>query len=86
MAVFIRKGVINTSKFPNYLIEAIVITFLVLFLSWWVGYICNGLFGTKFDLKSCWDGFTALSGAGVLSAIKYVMDSWKNSNDGEKPY
>ena len=44
------------------------------------------LFGTKFDLKSCWDGFTALSGAGVLSAIKYVMDSWKNSSDGEKPY
>ena len=74
------------NKVQQYLIEAIIAAFLLLFLFWSIGYWCNALYGMKFELKSCWDGFTTLGGAGVLAMIKYVMDSWKNSNDGDKPY
>jgi hypothetical protein len=73
-------------KIQKYLIEGIVAAFLLLFLFWSVGYWANALYGTKFDLRSCWDGFTTLGGAGVLAMMKYVMDSWKNSNDGDNPY
>ncbi len=74
------------SKIQKYLVEAITGAFLLLFLFWAVGYWCNALYNTKFDLRSCWDGFTTLGGAGVLAAIKYIADSWKNSSDGDKPY
>jgi len=74
------------SKIQKYLVEAITGAFLLLFLFWAVGYWCNAIYGTKFDLRSCWDGFTTLGGAGVLAAIKYIADSWKNSSDGDKPY
>ena len=73
-------------KIQKYLIESIIAAFLLLFLFWGVGYWANALYGTKFDLRSCWDGFTTLGGAGVLAMLKYVMDSWKNSNDGDNPY
>ena len=74
------------SKIQKYLVEAITGAFLLLFLFWAAGYWCNAIYGTKFDLRSCWDGFTTLGGAGVLAAIKYIADSWKNSSDGDKPY
>ena len=74
------------NKIQKYMIEAIIAAFMLLFLFWGVGYWCNALLNTKFDLKSCWDGFTTLGGAGLLAVLKYIMDSWKNSGDGDKPY
>ncbi|MBU2701702.1 hypothetical protein Ga0466249_002821 [Sporomusaceae bacterium BoRhaA] len=74
------------NKIQQYLIEAIVAAFMLLFLFWAIGYWGNALYGMKFELKSCWDGFTTLGGAGVLAMIKYIMDSWKNSDDGKNPY
>ena len=74
------------NKIHKYMIEAITGAFLLLFLFWTIGYFSNALLGTKFDIRSCWDGFTTLGGAGVLAMVKYIMDSWKNSGEGEKPY
>ena len=74
------------NKIQKYMIETIIAAFMLLFLFWGVGYWCNALLNTKFDLKSCWDGFTTLGGAGLLAVLKYIMDSWKNSGDGDKPY
>ena len=68
------------------MIESITGAFLLLFLFWTIGYFANALLGTKFDIRSCWDGFTTLGGAGVLAMVKYIMDSWKNSSEGARPY
>ena len=73
-------------KVQKYMIEAITGAFLLLFLFWTIGYFANALLGTKFDIRSCWDGFTTLGGAGVLAMVKYIMDSWKNSSEGARPY
>ena len=73
-------------KIQKYMIEAITGAFLLLFLFWTIGYFANALLGTKFDIRSCWDGFTTLGGAGVLAMVKYIMDSWKNSSEGARPY
>ena len=60
----------------KYMIEAITGAFLLLYLFWTIGYFANALYGMKFDIRSCWDGFTTLGGAGVLAMVKYIMDSW----------
>ena len=73
-------------RLQKYMIEAITGAFLLLFLFWTIGYFANALFGMKFEIRSCWDGFTTLGGAGVLAMVKYIMDSWKNSGEGEGPY
>ena len=73
-------------RLQKYMIEAITGAFLLLFLFWTIGYFANALFGMKFEIRSCWDGFTTLGGAGILAMVKYIMDSWKNSSEGEKPY
>ena len=73
------------SKMQEYLIEALMAAFLILFVLWAVGYVCNAVYGMKFELQSCWGGFQAIGGAGTLAAVKYIMDSWKNSPDGENP-
>ena len=73
-------------RLQKYMIEAITGAFLLLFLFWTIGYFANALLGMKFEIRSCWDGFTTLGGAGVLAMVKYIMDSWKNSSEGEKPY
>lgn len=70
----------------KYLLEGLIAAFLFLFLSWTVGYYGNALFNTKFDLQSCWNGFTTLGGAGFIAAIKYVADSLLNSDNGNPPY
>ena len=73
-------------KIQKYMIEAITGAFLLLFLFWTIGYFANALLGTKFDIRSCWDGFTTLGGAGVLAMVKYIMDSWKNDAEGPRQY
>lgn len=70
----------------KYLLEGLVGAFLLLFLSWLIGYYANGLLGTHFDLASCWGGVGAVSGGGVLAAVKYIADSWGNSERGQMPY
>lgn len=73
------------NKMQEYLMEALMLGFLSLFVLWAVGYICNAVYGMHFDLQSCWGGFQAIGGAGTLAAVKYIMDSWKNSPQGESP-
>lgn len=73
------------NKMQQYMIEALMMSFLILFLLWAIGYVCNAVYGMHFELQSCWGGFQAIGGAGTLAAIKYIMDSWKNSPDGESP-
>lgn len=73
------------NKMQQYMIEALMMSFLILFLLWAIGYICNAVYGMHFELQSCWGGFQAIGGAGTLAAIKYIMDSWKNSPNGESP-
>ena len=68
------------------MIEAITGAFLLLFLFWTIDYFANALLDIKFDISSCWDASTTLSGAGLLAMVKYIMDSWKNSEDGANPY
>lgn len=70
----------------KYMIETIAAAFILLFVFWSIGYFANALYDAKFDIHSCWDGFTTLGGAGVLAMVQYVMNSWKNSKNGENPY
>lgn len=72
-------------KIKPHLIEIFASMFLVLFIDWSVGYYANAIFDTKFDLNSCWGGVAALSGAGMLSAVKYIYDSIYNTKMEEKP-
>lgn len=67
------------------LLQLIVVGFGFLVFCWAVGYFANALYGYKFELASCWAGFGAIGGAGVLATIKYCMDSWKNSPEDEMP-
>ena len=73
-------------KIQRYMIEAITAAFLLLFLFWSIGYFANALFGMHFEIKSCWDGFTTLGGAGVLAMVKYIVDSGLNSVKEGMPY
>lgn len=65
---------------------------LFVLMSWGVGYYRNGLYGTRFDLGSVWQGLGAcataigslLTLAGVNLGKKYI-DSKFNSPLGEKP-
>jgi len=69
----------------RYVLELIILMFVALFVFWSCGFFANALYDCKFDLQSCWGGFSAIGGAGVLAAIKYCTDSWKNSPDGVPP-
>lgn len=69
----------------NYTLEIILLSFIALGVCWAIGYFANAIWGMKFELASCWAGFSAIGGAGVLSAVKYCIDSWKNTPDGVAP-
>lgn len=53
-------------------------------LSWLYGYWSNGLWGTKFEINSCWQGISAC-GMGLVGLFKWLVDSTKNSPSGEYP-
>ena len=72
-------------KIKTHIIEIFACMFLLLFIFWSVGYWANALFNMKFDLQSCWAGFALLTGPGLLAVLKYITDSWLNTNKGEKP-
>lgn len=80
---FIEQGIFDFIH--DYTLELILISFIGLGFCWAVGYFCNALYGMKFELQSCWAGFSAIGGAGVLASVKYCMDSWKNTPDGKAP-
>ena len=86
-------------KFKSFIREVqskqvgLLMTFLMgilglVMLSWLFGYWSNGLYGTHFEINSCWQGLAGIvTGLGGLAtmAAKYYIDSKYNSNDGEKP-
>lgn len=57
---------------------------LVVLLSWLYGYWSNGLWGTHFEINSCWQGISAC-GMGLVGLFKWLVDSTKNSPTGEYP-
>lgn len=66
--------------------------FMLVGLSWLVGFWLNGLKGYHFELASCWQGLLGIIGAiPSLYALvkagisKYRIDSELNSPQGEKP-
>lgn len=61
----------------------LVAAFLVL-ISWLYGYWSNGLYGTHFQIDSCWQGISAC-GMGLVGLFKWLVDSSKNSPLGEYP-
>lgn len=86
-------------KFKSFIKEVqskqvgLLMTFLMgilglVMLSWLFGYWSNGLYGTHFEINSCWQGLAGIvTGLGGLAtmAAKYYIDSKYNSNDGVKP-
>jgi len=76
-------------KIANFLAEkwvgVIIIMVIALFLFWSIGYFSNAIYGTKFELASCWAGVVAIVGTGVLGLGKYYTDSKHNSEQGKAP-
>lgn len=83
----------------NWLTVVIVmVSFMLLFVcavmfSWMYGYWSNALYGTHFELGSCWQGvsatITGLAGVAAMAKAawtKYNTDSQYNSITGEQPY
>lgn len=58
---------------------------LLVLLSWLYGYWSNGLYGTDFEINSCWQGISAC-GMGLVGLFKWLVDSTKNSPQGEYPF
>lgn len=68
------------------MLEIVACIYILLVVVWFVTYFANGLGYAKFELNSVWQGISALSGAGFLSSIKYLTDSFCNSGKGDMPY
>jgi len=66
-------------------VGVIIIMVIALFLFWSIGYFCNAIYSTKFELSSCWAGVVAVCGTGVLGLGKYYTDSKHNSEQGKAP-
>lgn len=76
------------SKQVGLLMTFLMGTLGLVMLSWLFGYWSNGLYGTHFEINSCWQGLAGIvTGLGGLAtmAAKYYIDSKYNSNDGVKP-
>lgn len=57
---------------------------MLVLISWLYGYWSNGLYGTHFQIDSCWQGISAC-GMGLVGLFKWLVDSSKNSPLGEYP-
>ena len=66
------------------IVFGLVAAAIVLF-SWAYGYWSNGLYGTKFQIDSCWQGISAC-GMGLVGLFKWLVDSTKNSPAGQYPF
>ena len=52
-----------------FMVLIMLIFVCAIMLSWLYGYWSNALFGTKFDLTSCWSGITVvIAGLGGVAA------------------
>ncbi|WP_432748238.1 hypothetical protein [Pectinatus frisingensis] len=58
---------------------------MVVLFSWVYGYWANGLYGTKFQIDSCWQGISAC-GVGLVGLFKWLIDSTHNSPKDQFPY
>ena len=75
------------------LMVCIMLGFLcVVMASWFIGFWANALYGTKFDLGSCWQGISVVvAGLGGIAALakaawtKYSIDSQFNTPRGFGP-
>ena len=56
----------------------------VVLISWLYGYWSNGMYGTKFEINSCWQGISTC-GVGLIGLFKWLVDSTKNSPVGKFP-
>jgi len=66
-------------------VGVIIVMVIALFVFWAVGYFSNALYGSHFELTSCWAGVAAISSAGAVSLGKYWTDSRHNSKQEEMP-
>ncbi|GMB00450.1 hypothetical protein [Pelosinus sp. IPA-1] len=66
-------------------ISITLIGLIFVFLSWAVGYYANGLYGSKFELASCWQGLAAIGSPGLLGLLKWIIDSFANSAKNKMP-
>ena len=69
----------------DYMIQLFLLMISFVFLSWGIGYYSNALFGTHFELQSCWAGLATVGSAGFVGVVKLFIDSLLNSKRGEKP-
>lgn len=89
---------ISNWALANWLALVIFMTVFWMFLlvlvviSWLYGYWSNGMYGTKYELQSCWSGVAAiLTGFASIAALakaawtKYGQDSTLNTIQGVAP-
>lgn len=74
------------------LLSAMMFFLVVVLCCWLYAFWSNGLYGTKFDLGSCWQGLTVVATGLVTVAgfaskdyVKHWIDSKYNSKEGESP-
>ena len=75
-----------------FMIVLMLVFICMILFSWLYGYWSNALYGTKFELNSCWTGvgavITGLAGIAALAKAawtKYSTDSQYNTAFGEMP-
>lgn len=61
-----------------------ILSAAIVLFSWTYGYWSNGIYGTRFQIDSCWQGISA-SGVGLVGLFKWLVDSTKNSPKGQFP-
>lgn len=83
---------LNWLGFVIFMVVLMLAFVCVIAFSWLFGYWSNALYGTKFELNSCWSGITVvITGLGGVAALakaawtKYRTDSEFNSLLGEQP-
>ncbi len=96
----IKKYILRFAKWAQANWLALVIFMVIVMMSflafvmfsWSVGFWSNALYGTRFELGSCWQGITVvITGLGGVAALAkaawtvYATDSKYNSKYGEKP-
>lgn len=69
----------------QHIIELVACGLVTVFVLWAIGYVANGLFNAKFQLESCWAGMAAIGSTGLIALLKYLTDSWLNTDKGVKP-
>lgn len=74
MGKYIVNKVKELAQFlSDNIVGVIVVEFVLLFIFWSIGYFGNGLYGTKFDLGSCWAGVTAIFGTAVMGGLQKIL-------------